>query len=112
VNDVLKEMGMTDEKPTVIENETFLKYKVLLDRVKVGMNRAEVEQIFKNSRGGIQGNPITIYHEAPGVKIEVPFDRTGGWIPHTLNRVCGAVRMFITVAEHGPSRNNPDISIG
>ena len=62
-------------------------------RIKVGMERSEVEKIFLQGDGGLSGPNRSRYYEDPEVKIEVPFDETGGrWTP--LNKVIGPVRIY------------------
>lgn len=62
-------------------------------RIKVGMTRAEVEQIFKTPDGGLQGTAGFRYYEDPEVMIEVPYDQTGGpW--SNQKRVIGPVRIY------------------
>jgi hypothetical protein len=47
-------------------------------QIKVGMKRSEVEALFPTRDGGWHMSYYTRYYEAPEVKIEVPFDETGG----------------------------------
>src|SRR5262249_1404581 len=62
-------------------------------QIKTGMTRLEVEKIFLHPDGGISGPNSSRYYEDPEVKIEVPFDQTGGdWKPQ--NRVTGPVRIY------------------
>jgi hypothetical protein len=61
-------------------------------KIKVGMTRAEVQMIFTRQDGGLSG-AASRYYEDPEVKIEVPYDQTGGaWKPE--NKVTGPVRVY------------------
>jgi hypothetical protein len=62
-------------------------------RLAVGMTRADVEQLFRERDGGLQGATTTRYYEEPEVVLEVPFDQTGGnWSP--ANRVSGPPKIY------------------
>ena len=62
-------------------------------RLAVGMSRAEVEKVFRERDGGLQGATSTRYYEESEIMIEVPFDQTGGnWNP--ANRVTGPARLY------------------
>lgn len=62
-------------------------------RLAVGMTRAEVEKVFHERDGGLQGATTTRYYEESEIMIEVPFDQTGGsWSP--ANRVTGPARLY------------------
>ena len=58
-----------------------------------GMSRADVERIFPNEDGGLQGGSTTRYYEEPEIMVEVPYDETGGaW--SKSNHVTGVVRVY------------------
>ncbi len=76
----------------------FEKLRQLADQVRPGMTRNEVEQIFKHSNGGIQGQYITIYNETRHGRVEVYFDRTGG-TGSPENRVSSPAKVYMTVSQ-------------
>jgi hypothetical protein len=61
------------------------------------MKRSDVEALFPESRGGIQGQTMTIYHQYLGAKVEVPFNNNGGSFSDE-NRVNGEARVIIEMA--------------
>jgi len=62
-------------------------------QVSVGMKRAEVELLFREKDGGLQGPSVSRYYEHPEVMIEIPFDQTGGnW--NENNRVTGPPKIY------------------
>jgi len=62
-------------------------------QLAAGMTRADVEQLFHEQDGGLQGATNTRYYEEPEVMIEVPFDQTGGnWSPG--NRIVGPPKIY------------------
>ena len=61
--------------------------------VTVGMKRSEVEALFPEEDGGLQVPSNTRYYEDPEVKIEIPFDGTGGWGTGN-NRVTGRPKIY------------------
>ena len=62
-------------------------------QVKIGMTRAEVELLFREHDGGIQGPTVSRYYEHPEVMIEIPFDQTAGnW--SKANRVTGPPKVY------------------
>jgi len=62
-------------------------------QVSVGMTRSEVELLFREKDGGVQGPSVSRYYEHPEVMIEIPFDQTGGnW--NKDNRVTGEPKIY------------------
>lgn len=67
--------------------------KEKVKRISLGMKRSEVEVLFPEKDGGIQGPSVSRYYEHPEVMIEIPFDRTGGnWSKN--NRVTGPPKIY------------------
>ena len=64
----------------------------VVEKIRPGMTRAEVETWLKDRDGGPQSASSTRYYRASGLIIEVSYDQTGGtWTP--ANRVNGPVNI-------------------
>ena len=74
--------------------EAYNQLQRLAQWVQLGMMRQQVEWMFPNSRGGIQGAGTTIYPERPGVKVEIAYDGLG-WPGRAYDRVTRAQQVFL-----------------
>jgi hypothetical protein len=61
--------------------------------IKVGTTRADVEKMFPELNGGLCDVGIGCYYVEPEVRVDVPYDDTGGfWSP--ANKVVGPVKVY------------------
>ena len=69
--------------------------EIEVDVIKIkpgGSTRLDVEKIFNEQDGGLQGPSTTRYFEDPDILIDVPYDQTGGPFSHE-NKVNGSVKI-------------------